>query len=60
MARKGAHKYNIRSRVNHVTTFKNTPKVFKMDTPDTSKIHIGSDYIDHKDPQKDIITVEPL
>ena len=35
MARKVTHQYNTRSRVNHVTTFKNTPKMFKMDTADT-------------------------
>ena len=60
MARKGTHKYYTRSRVNHITTFKNIPKMFKMDTPYTSKIHIGSDYISHTDPQKDATTVEPL
>ena len=27
--RKGTHKYNTRSRVNHVTTFKNAPQMFK-------------------------------
>ena len=43
MARKGIHKYNTRSRVNHVKTFKNTPKMFKMDTKDISKTHIGTD-----------------
>ena len=57
------HKYNTRSitkRVNHVTTFKNTPKMFKMDMIDTAKTRIGSDCIAHTDPQKDTITVEPL
>ena len=49
---KGTHKYNTRSRVNHVTTFKNTPKIFKMDMTDTAKTHIGSDYISHIDPKK--------
>ena len=43
MARKGKHKYNTRSRVNHVKTFKNKPKMFKIDTTDTSKTHIGTD-----------------
>ena len=43
MARKGKHKYNTRSRVNHVTTFKNTLKILKMDTKYTSKTHIGTD-----------------
>ena len=60
MARKGAHKYNIRSRVNHVTTFKNTPKVFKMDTTDSSKTHIGLEYIAHIDSKKGKNTVKPL
>ena len=40
-ARKGTHKYNTRSRVNYVTTFKNLPKMFKMDVTDTEKPHIG-------------------
>ena len=35
MARKVTHKYNTRSRVHHVTTFKNKPKMFKIDTTDT-------------------------
>ena len=43
MARKGTHKYNIRFRVNHVTTFKNTPQMFKNNMTDTSTTHIGSD-----------------
>ena len=60
MARKGTHKYNTSSIVNHVTTFKNIPKNFKMDTTDTSKTNIGSDYISRTDPKKDTITVEPL
>ena len=60
MARKITYKYNTRSTVNHVTTFNNTPKMFKMDTKDTSKTHIGFDYIDHKDTKKDTITMEPL
>ena len=42
-ARKVTHKYNNRSRVNHVTTFKNSPKMFKMNVIDTAKSHIGSD-----------------
>ena len=59
-ARKGTHKYNTRLRVNHVTTFNNTPKMFKMDTADTSKTHIGSYYIAHTESKKDTIAVEPL
>ena len=54
---KGTHEYNTRSRVNHVSTFKNTPKMFKMDMIDTSKTHIGSDYISNTDPKKDTIAV---
>ena len=30
-ARKFTHKYNTRSKVNHVTAFKNTPQMFKKD-----------------------------
>ena len=47
-------------RVNHVTTLKNSSKMFKMDVTDTEKSHIGSDYIAHTDPKIYIITVEPL
>ena len=43
-----------------MTTFKNTPKRFKMDMPETAKTLIGSDYIDHIDHIKYTITVEPL
>ena len=60
MARKGTHKYNTRSRVNHVTTFNHIPKMFKMYTTDTSKTHIGLDNIDHTDLPKLTIKVEPL
>ena len=51
-ARKGTHKNNTRSKLNHVTTFKNTPQVFKKDMIDTSTTHIGSDYIAHTYPKK--------
>ena len=34
--------------------------MFKKDMTDTSTTHIGSDYIDHTDPKKDTITVEPV
>ena len=57
---KGTHKYNTRSRVNHVTTFKNTPQMFRKDIIDTSTTHIGSEYIAHTYPKKDTITVEPV
>ena len=43
--RKGTHKYSTRSKVNHVTTFKNTPQMFKNDMTDKSTTHVGSYYI---------------
>ena len=58
--RKGTYKYNSRSKVNHVTTFKNTSQIFKTYMTDTSTTHIGLDYIAKTDPQKDKITVEPV
>ena len=42
-----------------MTTFKNTPKMFKMDMTDTATTHIGSDYTAKIDPKKYTITVEP-
>ena len=57
------HKYNNISsakRVNHVTTFKNTPNMFKIDTADILKTHIGTYYIARTYPKKYTITVEPL
>ena len=42
-ARKFTHKYNTRSRVNHMTTLNNTPQMFKQDMTETSTTHIGSD-----------------
>ena len=48
MTRTGTHKYNTRSstkRVKHVTTFKNTPNIFKLDAADTLETHIDTDYI---------------
>ena len=51
-ARKGTHKYNNRSKLNHVTTFKNTPQIFKRDMIDTSTTHIVSDYIAKNTPKK--------
>ena len=59
-ARKGTHKYNNRSKVNHVTTFKNTPQMFKKYMTDTSTTSIVSDYISKTPPSKDTITVEPV
>ena len=58
--RKGTYKYNTMSKVKHVTTFKNTPQIFKKDMTDTSTTHIGSNYIAKTDPQKDTITMEPV
>ena len=43
-----------------MTTFNNTPQIFKKDITDTSTTHIGSDYIDKIDPTKDTITVESV
>ena len=60
MARKVTHKYNTRFRVNHVTTFKNTTKILKMDTTDTPKKHIGSVYIYHTYPKIYTITMKPI
>ena len=34
--------------------------MFKKDMTDTSTTHKISDYIDHTDPKKDTITVEPV
>ena len=59
-ARKCTHKYNTSSKVNHVTTFKDTPQIFKTDMADTSATHIGSDYMAKTDPQNNTITVEPV
>ena len=56
----GPHKYNTRSstkRVNHVTSFKTAPNMFKMDAAEKITTHIGIDYLSHIDPQKDKITL---
>ena len=58
--RKGTQKYNTRSKVNHVTTFKNTLQILKKDMADTSTTHIVSDYISKTYPQKYTITAEPV
>ena len=63
MARTGTHNYNTRSRtkrVNHMKTFKNIPDVFKMDTADTIKTHIGTYYLDRINPKTDTFTVESI
>ena len=46
--------------LNHVTTFKNTPQMFKKDIKDTSTTHIGSEYISKTPLKKDTIIVEPV
>ena len=58
-SRKGTHKYNTRSKVNHVITFKNKTQI-KKNMTDTPTTHIGSDYITKAYPPKDTITVEPV
>ena len=63
MYRNGQHNYNTRSstkKVNHVTTFKTAPNMFKMGVTEKVTTHIGTDYLAHIDPRKDTITVEPL
>ena len=50
MDRNGSHKYNTRSstkKVNHVTTFKTAPNMFKMDAEEKMTTHIGTDYLDN-------------
>ena len=49
--KKNTHRYNTRSKFKHVTTFKNTPKMFKNYMAYTSTIHIGSDCIDKTYPK---------
>ena len=63
MERKSPHKYNIRSstnRVNHVTTFKTAPNMFKIDAAEKITTHIGTDYLARTDPQKYTTKVELL
>ena len=57
------HKYITRSitkRVNHLTTFKTAPNMFKIDAAEEITTHLGTYYLFHIAPRKDIITVEPL
>ena len=59
----GPHNYNTRSRnkrVNHVTTFKTAPNMFKMDVTDRKTTHIGTYYLARIDPKKDTITMQPI
>ena len=63
MERTGTHKYNTRSitkRVNHVTIFKSTPNMFKMNAEGTIKTQIGTDYLARINPKKDTMTVKPI
>ena len=63
MGKNFPHNYNTNSitkRVNHVTTFKNAPNVFKIDRVEKITTHICTDYLVFTDPKKDTITVEPL
>ena len=54
------HNYNTRSRVNHVTTFNNTPQLLKNDMTNRSTTHVVLDYIAHTYTKKDTIKVEPV
>ena len=63
MERNGPHKYNTRSstkRVSHMTTFKTTPNMFKMDAAEKITAHKDTDYLSHIDRKKYTITVEPI
>ena len=63
MARTVTHHFNTRSitkRVNHVTTFKNTSNMFKMDAEETLKTYIVTDYIVHTKPKNDTIKMEAI
>ena len=60
MERNGPQKYNTRSstkRVNHVTTFKTAPNMFKPDAAEKITTHKGTDHLAHIDPKKDTNTV---
>ena len=60
MDRNGTHKYNTRSstmRVNHVTTFKTAPNMFKMNVAEKITTHIGTNYLDGIDQKIYTITV---
>ena len=52
----GPRKYNSRSntkRVNHVTTLKIAPNMFKMDAEEKITTHIDTSYLAHTDLKKD-------
>ena len=62
MDRNGPHNYNTRSgtkRVNHVTTFKTVPNMFKMDAEKNYNTYRHILPFSHRPPPKKI-TVEPL
>ena len=53
--RTSINKYNTISRtkrVNYVTAFKNSPKMFQVDATEKIRIHIGTYYFACIDPQK--------
>ena len=57
------YKYNTRSstkRVNHVTNFKNAPKMFPLEATEKIRLHIVSGYHACMEPQKERTTVEPI
>ena len=61
--RNGPHKYDTRSstkRLNHVTTFKTAPNMFKTDAEEKITTHKGTDFLDYTYPPKDTITVEHI
>ena len=60
MERNGQYKYNTISstnRVNHVTTFKNAPKMFQVEATERIKTQIFTDYFDRIDLKEEKITV---
>ena len=55
LERTSTHNYHTISgtkRFNHVTTFKNAPKMFPGEATEKTKTHIGTDYFDRIDPKK--------
>ena len=50
----------IIKRVNHMTTFKDGPKMFSLKATEENKKHIGTDYFACIDPKKETIIVEPM
>ena len=56
--RNGTHTYNTRSKVNHVTKFKNITQMFKKDMTEKSTTHICPNYISKTKTKKYAGTVE--